>query len=91
MFEMTRVKEKMPPNFVRVLTYSPGYHGAVKDTSKGLTILLWNEEEKRWCTDDGETAMFTPTHWAELPRVGLHVSAEGVADLWPGGGRAWSR
>jgi len=89
--KMTRVKERMPPDNQRVLTYLPQYHGAVKKTEDGMTILLWNPAESRWCTDEGESPMFDPTHWMPLPRVDLDVAAEGVTDKWPGGGRAWSR
>jgi hypothetical protein len=89
---MTRVKDKAPPPDKRVLTYSPQYAGAVKDPERGMAIAKWNPDQECWLFDGGKSAFaFTPTHWAELPKVGLEVAAEGVADLWPGGGKAWSR
>jgi hypothetical protein len=53
----------MPPNFVRVMTYSTQPINAVRNLADGVAILCWNADEKRWCDDNGETSMFTPTAW----------------------------
>jgi hypothetical protein len=61
---------------VRVLTYSPQYIGAREPgrLADGVTILLWNDVEKRWCEDSGESPLFSPTHWRPLPGVELSSS-----------------
>ncbi len=68
------VKDKLPPPNIRVLTYSPSYHGARESAEQGVVILSHNPDPNgpdwlAWVDDHGEGALFAPMLWRSIPKV----------------------
>lgn len=74
-------KEK-PPHGRRVMTFTPAavHDMTVQSPNDSITILCWNQTEKRWCDDNGESHMFgSPKYWWEIEVPDQVAEDAGVA------------